>query len=182
METTGMVLLPVWFWPCAGGTEAHRSHGPAPASRTSRRGVGTVCGEILAADAVEGRFQIVGQLGADVDLGLRERMPEGEPGRMQELPGEAELPGAPVQRVAGDRQPDGGQVHADLVRPPGFQAYAQQRVPRQQLHHIEVRDRFTRGVGVEGLTQRVVAVAADRRVDRATSRAGTPDDESEVLP
>ena len=90
-------------------------------------------------------------------------------------------PAHAVRRVAGDRQVDRGEVDADLVRPPRLEPHAQERVARQQLLELEVRDRRARRVGVERMPQAVVPVAADRRVDRPAARARPPDDEREVL-
>ncbi len=57
----------------------------------------------------------------------------------------------------------------------------QERVARQQLLHLEVRDRLAWRVGVERVAERIVAVAADRRLDRAAPRPRPPDDERDVL-
>ena len=60
-------------------------------------------------------------------------MREGEAGCVQELAPEAEVSGDAVDRVARDRQADRREVDADLVRPPGLQAYAQEGVLAQKL-------------------------------------------------
>src|SRR5205814_1139509 len=65
---------------------------------------------------------------------------------------------------------------------PRLERDAEERVLRQQLLDLEMRDRVARRVGVERMTQGVVAVASDRSVDRAAPRAWTPGDEREVLP
>ena len=79
--------------------------------------------------------------------------------------------GSPVHRVAGDRQVDRGEMHADLMRAPGLEGDAQQRMAWQQLFDLEMRDRIARRVGVERVPQRVVPVAPDRRLDQC--RAAT---------
>src|SRR5438046_7405147 len=104
-----------------------------------------------------------------------------KPRRMQELALEPELAGSAVDRVAGHREVDRRQVNPDLVRAPGFEPHAQQRMAWQQLLDVEVRHRVARRVGVERLPQGVVPVSPDRCVDRAASRAWPPDDEGEVL-
>ena len=50
----------------------------------------------------------------------------------------------------------------------------------EELDHLEVRDRLARRVGVEREAGRVVAVAADRRLDPARARRRAPADEGEV--
>ncbi len=52
---------------------------------------------------------------------------------------------------------------------------------RQQLLHLEMRDGLPRRVRVERVPQCVVAIAADRRVDHAGSRARSSDHEREVF-
>src|SRR5947207_8046633 len=54
-------------------------------------------------------------------------------------------------------------------------------MPRQQLLDVEVRDGVARRLGVERLPERVVPVAADRRLDRPSPGARPADDEREVL-
>jgi len=107
-------------------------------------------------------------------------MREGEPCGVQELPFEAE-PRDAVDAVAGDGQVDRGQVHADLVRSAGLEPDAEERVLRQELRDLEVRDRLARRVRVERLPGRLGAVAADRRLDPAAAGARVPADEREVL-
>ena len=75
-------------------------------------------------------------------------MGESEAGGVQELAAQARLGGA-VHGVAGDRQADRSKVHPDLVGASGFEADAQQRVRRQQLQHLEVRDCVLRRIRVE---------------------------------
>jgi hypothetical protein len=72
-------------------------------------------------------------------------------------------------------------VDTDLVHAAGFEADAQERVAREELDELEVRDRLTRAVAVEGLARRVPAVAADRRLDPARARPRLAPDEREVL-
>src|SRR5690349_15460326 len=62
--------------------------------------------------------EILGQLGADVDLGLRHRMLEPQPTGVEELALEAEVAGDAVDGIAADGQADRLEVHPDLVRPP----------------------------------------------------------------
>ena len=94
---------------------------------------------------------------------------------MQELPLEAEVARDAVDGVSRDREVDRLEVHADLVRPPRLQPDREQRVLRQQLERLEVRDRLARGRGVERVARAVDAVAADRRLDPARpGRAAHP--------
>jgi len=98
---------------------------------------------------------------------------------MEELP--AELGGRdPVDRVADDWQVDRGQVNADLVRPAGLEADREQRVVRQEPLELEMRDRLAGRIRVERLTERIVTVAADRRLDAAASRARPATDERQI--
>ena len=103
----------------------------------------------------------------DVDPLARQRMLERQARRVQELALEAQVAGNAVDRVARDREPDRLEVHADLVRAPRLESNLEQRVPRQQLERLEVRDRLARGRGVERVARAVDAVAADRRLDPA---------------
>src|SRR5947208_3211647 len=75
----------------------------------------------------------------DVDRRSRDGMGEGEPGRVEELALEAEVSSDPVDGVAGDREIDRGEVHADLVRSPGLESDAQECMVREQLLELEVR-------------------------------------------
>ena len=100
---------------------------------------------------------------------------------MQELPVEPELAADSVDRVAGDRQTDRGEVDADLVHPPRLEADAKQRVTRQPLLELELRDRLARRLRVERLARRIPAVTPDRRLDPPGARARLPADEREVL-
>src|SRR5690349_5622397 len=106
---------------------------------------------------------------------------EREPRGVQELPLEAELSGTAVERVTGDRQVDRGEMHADLVRPSRLERRAQERVARQQPLDLEISDGVAGRVRVERMPQRIVAIASDRRFDRAAVRARPPDDEREIL-
>jgi hypothetical protein len=96
---------------------------------------------------------------------------------VEELAVEAELVRAPVERVAGDGQVDRGKVDADLVRPARLEANVEQRVAREQLRQLELRDRLPRDLGVERVPQRIAAVAADRRLDPPPAGARPADDE-----
>src|SRR5580765_1545929 len=104
-------------------------------------------------------------------------MGEGEPLRMEELTLQAELAGPSVEGVAGDGETDRSEVHPDLVGPAGLQPHVEERVALQDLLHVEMRDRVTWLVGVEGLSERVSPVAPDRRLDAATSRPRSSDDQ-----
>ena len=75
--------------------------------------------------------------------------------------------GHAVDRVTDHRKVDRRQVNADLVRPAGLQPDREQRVLGEQTLDLEMRDRVARRVRVQGSPQRVVTVAADRRLDPA---------------
>ncbi len=109
-------------------------------------------------------------------------MREAEPGRVEELALEPELAGAAVDPVAGHRKPDLREVDADLVRPPGLEPHAQQRVARQLLGDLEVGHGVARRRGVERVLRPVAPVAADRSLDPAGARARAAHDERQVLP
>ena len=85
-----------------------------------------------------------------------------------------------VDRVADDRQVDRREVHADLVHAAGLELDAQQRVVGPEPLDLEVRDRLARRVRVERDAGRVVAVAADRRLDTPGPRARPAAHEREV--
>ena len=109
-------------------------------------------------------------------------MPEYEPGCVQKLPFEPEIARPAVQRVPGDRQVDGREVHADLMRPARLERDPQQGVPRQELLHLEMRHRLARRISVERLPERVVPVAPHGSVDRPFPRARPSGDKRDVLP
>ncbi len=69
----------------------------------------------------------------DVDLLAGERMAKAKRARVQELPFQAEVPPYAVLGVPGHRQVDRGEVHADLMRTPGFEANFEKRVLAQKL-------------------------------------------------
>jgi hypothetical protein len=71
-------------------------------------------------------------------------------------------------------------MDADLVHPARLEPDPQQRVAREELLELEVRDRLARRIGVERLAGRVAAVASDRRLDPARPRARLPAHEPEV--
>ena len=75
-------------------------------------------------------FEVGRERRGNLDRGSRHRMLEGEPACVQKLPLEPEIPGPAVQGVARDGQVDGGEMDADLMRPPGLEGDAQQRVTR----------------------------------------------------
>src|SRR5689334_2831457 len=129
----------------------------------------------------EGRFEIGRQRRLDVDRLTGHRVLEGEPGRVQELSLQPEVPGPTVQGIPGDRELDGRQMNADLVRSSGLERDAQQRVSRQELHELEMRQGLARRVGVERMTLRVVSVAPDRRLDRPAPRLRPADDEPAIF-
>src|SRR2546430_1423058 len=109
-------------------------------------------------------------------------MLEREASRVQELTAEAEVAANAVRRVAGDGQVDRGQVDADLVCATGLETNAEERVLRQQLLDLEVRDRLLRRLGIERAAHGVAPVAADRGIDRAAPRARAAADQGEVFP
>src|SRR5215212_2720431 len=108
-------------------------------------------------------------------------MLEREARRVQELPLQAEVSRHAVLRVAADGEADRAKVNADLVRAPRLEADAEERVLAQQLDDVEMRDGLARRIGVERPLERVAAVAADRRVDRAATRARPALHERDVL-
>src|SRR5580765_1065484 len=112
METTAMVFLSVGLGRAAGGVGAHRPQRPAPrhgvippgrrdwSGKSSRRPPNG--GEtLLAPRCGKRRLEVGRERRAHVHLLPGERVLEGEPGRVEELPLEPELAGGPVCRVAG---------------------------------------------------------------------------------
>ena len=70
---------------------------------------------------------------------------------MKELALEPELARAPVDRIAGDGEVDRREMHTDLVGPPRLEPHVKERMAREQLDDLEVRDRVARRVRVEGV-------------------------------
>ena len=66
-------------------------------------------------------LQVLGQSRRNVHAFTGERMREAEPRRVQELALEPELVRTAVDGIAGDREPDRGEVNADLVRSAGLE-------------------------------------------------------------
>src|SRR5439155_22423363 len=114
-----------------------------------------------------------------LDPGAAERMLEREPGGMEELTLEAELARSAIDRVTRDGQVDGSEVDADLVGSSRLEPDVQQRVARQQLDEVEMRDRVAGRVGVERVPQSIAPVAADRSLDPARARARMADYDGE---
>jgi hypothetical protein len=77
--------------------------------------------------------------------------------------------------------PDRGHVRADLVRAPGLEPDAEEGRPRVGLDDLEMRARLARAVAAHRHQLAVVAVAADRRVDRARPGVRAPLHERQVL-
>src|SRR6478609_8264380 len=72
-------------------------------------------------------------------------------------------------------------MDANLMRPAGLEPDAQERVALEELLELEVRHGHAWRVRVERVPEPVVAVATDRRVDRAAARPRPARDEREVL-
>ena len=140
----------------------------------------SACPVLRAPGALEGGFQIGGERRLGVDRFAGDRMREREPCGMQELALQFEVRHA-VDPVARDGQVDRREVDADLVRPPRLEPHPQQRVPGQQLDHLEVCDRLARRVRVERLARRLGPVAPDRRLDPPAARARPTADERQVF-
>src|SRR3954470_23914331 len=92
-------------------------------------------------------------------------MRETQPLGVEELALEAELVRASIDRVARNREVDRGEMDSDLVRAAGLELHVQERMPREELDELEVRDRVAWLVGIERVAHRLTAVAADRRLD-----------------
>src|SRR5579864_1450827 len=171
MEATGMVLLPGWLsW------VLRRRFRGAPLTQSGTRATVDPTGESGRLDpkCSEGLFEVRREGRADVHGLARDRVREGEAGGVEELALEAELGGTPVQRVAGHGKVDSGEMNPNLVRPARLQRHAEECVSWKELLHLEVCDRVARCVCVERVAERVVAVAADRRVDRPLAGARPP--------
>ena len=101
---------------------------------------------------------------------------------MEELAPEVELACAAVERITGDREADRLEMDADLMRAPGLEPDVEEGVPREQLDDVEMRHGVARRVRVERVPERIVAVAADRRLDPSAPRARPAADKREVVP
>jgi hypothetical protein len=99
--------------------------------------------------------------------------------RVQELPLELRFRD-PVSCVTDDGKVDRGEVDANLVRPAGLEANPQQRVPPDQLFHLEVRRRLSGLIRVERPARRIGSVAADGGLDPAPPRTWAPAHERDV--
>src|SRR5207244_4021205 len=77
--------------------------------------------------------ELLGKRGGQLELLIRERVPEAQPCAVQELAGQAMAPCLPVARVSRHRMADRREVSADLVRAPGLQAGLDQRVRGQEV-------------------------------------------------
>ena len=106
-------------------------------------------------------------------------MRKAQPARVQELPTELGVWDA-VGGIAHDGKFDRGQVNSDLVRAAGLEPDREQRVFRQEAFDLEVRDRLAWRVRIERPPQRVVTVAADRRLDPAGAGPRPAADERQV--
>jgi hypothetical protein len=73
-------------------------------------------------------------------------------------------------------------MDADLVRPPGLEANAEQRMAREELEDVEGRHSFARRGRIEGDSRRVAAIAAYRGLDTTVLRARPAANEGQVLP
>ena len=77
--------------------------------------------------------------------------------------------------------PDRGQVHADLMRAAGLEPSRSRLAPASGSRELEVRHGGPLGAAADGHAADVVAVAADRRVDRAPARRRAAAHERDVL-
>src|SRR5829696_4352611 len=181
IETAGKVNPP---WLVDGATAGGRDVEPAtnsPAPTTPPGPPGRVRNARILAEGVEIPLELAGQRRLHVQAFPGERMVECETGRVEELAAQGRVRRA-VHGVADDRQADRAEVDADLVGPPRLQVDAEKRVLAQQLEQLEVRHGLARTVSVQGLAGGIAAVAADRRLDPASSRAGSTADERRVGP
>ena len=134
-----------------------------------------------SACAFERRGEVGGERRANVDRLAGDGMGEGQVLGVQELALEPEHAGVAVLRIAGHGMADRLQVRADLVRAPGLEAHAQQRVALERLLGREVGDRGAPVGGVGRDARADAAVAAQRRLDLAGARARPALDERQVL-
>src|SRR2546430_7537661 len=109
--------------------------------RLARRG--TASRSLVATGPFEHVREVIGQWILERDLLTRYWMPEPEPPRVQEGPGEPDphrlISPAPVGAVAQDRVSDRAQVHPDLVRPAGLRHRLHKRRARHPFAHLERR-------------------------------------------
>lgn len=125
------------------------------------------------------RFELRRERRGDLYARVGERMRERQLRRVQELPVELRFRD-PVDGVTHDGKVDRGEVDANLVRPAGLEANLEQRVPADQLVHLEVGRRLSRMVGVERPARGIGAIAADRGLDPAPPRAWAPAHERDI--
>jgi hypothetical protein len=125
-------------------------------------------------------LQLSGKLGGDIDGLARDGVGKREPARVEKLPLEAQ-PWHAVCPVSHHGKADRGQVDADLVRAARLEPNPQQRVLRQDVLDVEVRDGVARRAGVDGLPRRIISVAADGRLDSPATRTRPAPDERKVL-
>src|SRR5436309_14990740 len=95
-------------------------------------------------------------------------MVEAEHVRVECRPAEG-IGAAAVRGVAGDRMPQPGEVHADLVPPPGLELHLEQGVALAGTEHAPARDGSAPPPGSAGLAHaagRIVDEPAPRRAPR----------------
>src|SRR2546423_13389248 len=112
-------------------------------------------------------------------------MPNPQFGAVEKLaryPRAGATPPAAILGVTADRMPDGGQVHADLVRAACLEADPEEARPRQRLDELEVRDGVARAIGGHRVKRPVAPPAPDRGVDGPAPGIGPALDQRQVRP
>src|SRR5207249_10200125 len=89
---------------------------------------------------------------------------------------------AAVRGVAGDRMPEPGEVHADLVPPPGLELHLEQGVALAGAEHAPARDGSAPPPGSAGLAHAPGRIVDEPARDRALGPRRPALDEPAVRP
>src|SRR6266566_365852 len=190
----------VWRWTnpgpgiCAGGRLSWSVFHIAPGAmwttytavirrgpRLARRG--TASRPLVATDPREHVREVIRQRILECDLLTRDRMPEPEPPRVQEGPGEPHpqrlISPAPVGAVAQDRVSDRAEVHPDLVRPAGLRHRLHERRSRHPFANLERR---RCGTSIDPVDHDLRRPAAERSLHTEAVVRHLSADQREVAP
>src|SRR5699024_11098761 len=159
-------------------TSARTITTPTPSVVTApRRTVRSLTGGLTSRrpQGVQRVLQVLGVRAGEIDPGARAGMLEAQADRVQPLPLQSRAGGqdrvGPVGEVPGAGMVQGGEVHADLVRPPGLQLYLDERGSLVRLQRLVVGDRVL-AVGGHGEPPVRRRVPTDRGVDGPGQRVG----------
>src|SRR5207247_977375 len=117
----------------------------------------------------------------EAQAGAGPGMVEAEHVRVECRPAEG-IGAAAVRGVAGDRMPEPGEVHADLVPPPGLELHLEQGVALAGTEHAPARDGSAPPPGSAGLAYAAGRIVDEPALDRARGPRRPALDDREVRP